>query len=66
VVDVTSQTQLTVNKMLEHPDHNHLRLFNLQFDGVTVRANVNGGSTGPQIVPPEATGSVKRVAQARR
>jgi hypothetical protein len=52
VIDVTSQTQLTVNKMLEHPDHNHLRLFDLQIDGVTVRANVNSGSTGPQIVSP--------------
>jgi hypothetical protein len=52
VVDVTSQTQITVNKMLEHPDHNHLRLFDLQIDGVTVRANVNSGSTGPQIVSP--------------
>jgi hypothetical protein len=52
VVDVTNQTQLTVFKMLEHPDHNHLRLFNLQIDGVIVRANVNSGSTGPQIVSP--------------
>jgi alpha-tubulin suppressor-like RCC1 family protein len=45
-------TQLTVFKILQHPDHNHLRLFNLQIDGVTVRANVNGGSTGPQVVSP--------------
>jgi hypothetical protein len=52
VIDVTSKTQLTVFKMLEHPDHNHLRLFNLQIDGVTVRANVNSGSTGPQLVTP--------------
>jgi hypothetical protein len=43
---------LTVEKILVHPDHNHLRLFNLQIDGVTVRANVNAGSTGPQIVNP--------------
>lgn len=35
-----------------HPDHNHLRLFNLQIDGVTVRANVNAGSTSPQLVDP--------------
>jgi hypothetical protein len=52
VIDVTSKTQLTVFKMLEHPDQNHLRLFNLQIDGVTVRANVNSGSTGPQLVSP--------------
>jgi hypothetical protein len=52
VIDVTSQTQLTVIKMLEHPDQNYLRLFNLQIDGVTVRANVNSGSTGPQLVTP--------------
>jgi hypothetical protein len=43
---------LTVEKMLVHPDHNRLRLFNLQIDGVTVRANVNAGSTGPQVVTP--------------
>jgi Regulator of chromosome condensation (RCC1) repeat len=50
----TSPTRLTVNKILVHPDENRLRLFNLQIDGVTVKANVNGGSTGPQIV---ATGN---------
>ncbi len=43
-------SHLTVNKILVHPDHNRLRLFNLQIDGVTVRANVNAGSTGPQLV----------------
>jgi hypothetical protein len=47
-----SLTTLAVNKILVHPDHNHLRLFNLQIDGTTVRANVNAGSTGPQIVRP--------------
>ncbi len=46
------QTHLTVRKILMHPDHNHLRLFNLQIDGVTVRANVNAGSTSPQLVDP--------------
>jgi hypothetical protein len=35
-----------VNKILKHPDHNHLRLFNLQIDGVTVRENINAGSSG--------------------
>jgi hypothetical protein len=45
-------TQLTVRKILVHPDHNQLRLFNLRIDGSTVKANVNGGSTGPQIVAP--------------
>jgi hypothetical protein len=52
--DVCTQAcgYLTVFKILEHPDANHLRLFNLQIDGVTVRANVNGGSTGPQVVSP--------------
>jgi hypothetical protein len=44
---VALPTELTVRKILVHPDHNHLRLFNLQVDGITVRANVNGGSTGP-------------------
>ena len=44
--------QLTVFKILKHPDANHLRLFNLQIDGVTVRANVNSGSTGPQTMSP--------------
>jgi hypothetical protein len=43
---------LTVRKILVHPDHNHLRLFNLQIDGVTVRANVNSGSSGPHPVTP--------------
>jgi probable HAF family extracellular repeat protein len=43
-------TQLTVNKILKHPDHNHLRLFNLKIDGVTVKANINSGSSGPQTV----------------
>jgi subtilisin family serine protease len=51
-VDCGRNSFLTVNKILVHPDHNHLRLFNLQIDGVTVRANVNGGSTGPQLVNP--------------
>jgi hypothetical protein len=41
---------LTVNMFLEHPDRDFLRLFNLQIDGTTVRANLNGGSTGPQQV----------------
>jgi hypothetical protein len=45
-------TVLTLNKILVHPDTRHLRLFNLQIDGVTVRANANGGSTGPQSVTP--------------
>jgi len=49
---VAVPTQLTVNKILVHPDHNHLRLFNLKIDGVTVRANVNAGSSGPQTVTP--------------
>jgi probable HAF family extracellular repeat protein len=43
-------TQLTVNKILKHPDHNHLRLFNLQIDGVTVKEKINSGSSGPQTV----------------
>jgi hypothetical protein len=49
---VAVPTQLAVNKILVHPDHNHLRLFNLKIDGVTVRANVNAGSSGPQTVSP--------------
>ena len=46
----SAPSHLTVDKILVHPDHNQLRLFNLQIDGVTVRANVNAGSTGPQRV----------------
>jgi len=42
--------ELTVNKVLVHPWTQSMRLFNLQIDGITVRANVNGGSSGPQIV----------------
>ncbi|TPV99310.1 MAG: hypothetical protein USCAAHI_01249 [Beijerinckiaceae bacterium] len=45
-------TQLTVNKILVHPDHHHLRLFNLQVDGVTVRVNINSGSSGPLTMSP--------------
>jgi hypothetical protein len=41
-----------VNKILVHPNHNRLRLFNLRIDGVTVAANVNGGGTGPRLVSP--------------
>jgi hypothetical protein len=41
-----------VNKVLVHPDHNHLRLFNLRIDGVTVAANINSGPTGPHFVSP--------------
>ena len=44
--------RLTVNKVLVHPWTQSIRLFNLQIDGTTVRANVNSGSTGPQIVSP--------------
>ena len=51
-VAIDVSPQLTVFKVLEHPDHNHLRLFNLQIDGVTVRANVNAGSSGPKNVSP--------------
>jgi hypothetical protein len=45
-------TLLTIRKILVHPDHNRLRLFNLKIDGATVVANINGGSTGPQRVSP--------------
>jgi hypothetical protein len=48
----TSGALLTVNAILVHPDPHYLHLFNLQIDGFTVRANANGGSTGPQIVAP--------------
>ena len=49
-LSVASQVpQLTVNKILKHPDHNQLRLFNLKIDGVTV-ASVNAGSSGPRTV----------------
>jgi Transposase/Regulator of chromosome condensation (RCC1) repeat len=48
----TSGALLTVNKILVHPDQNHLRLFDLRVDGVTVRANINAGSTGPLTVSP--------------
>jgi hypothetical protein len=51
-VGVRPEAHLTVRKILRHPDCHQLRLFNLQIDGVTVRANVNGGSTGPQSVSP--------------
>jgi hypothetical protein len=44
--------QLTAFKILKHPDANRLHLFNLQIDGVTVRANVNSGSTGPETMSP--------------
>ena len=43
----TLQT-LTVRMTIVHPDSQHLRLFNLQIDGVTVVPNSNGGSTGPR------------------
>ena len=45
-------SHLTVVKFLVHPDHNHLRLFNLMIDGVVVRADVNSGSTEPQLLSP--------------
>lgn len=56
---VSSPPVLTVNMSLVHPDHNHLRLFNLLIDGVVVRANINGGGTGPQEVSP----GIHRVSQ---
>jgi alpha-tubulin suppressor-like RCC1 family protein len=49
---LTPPAQLTVVKILEHPDQHHLRLFNLRIDGVTVVTNLNGGSTGPRVVGP--------------
>jgi Regulator of chromosome condensation (RCC1) repeat len=49
---VPSPPELTVFKILEHPDPNHLRLFNLKIDGVVVGTNVNSGSTTPQPVSP--------------
>jgi alpha-tubulin suppressor-like RCC1 family protein len=39
---------LNVRNILVHPDTHHRRLFNLRIDGVVVRANDNGGSTGFQ------------------
>jgi hypothetical protein len=45
-VQIAQPPQLTVNKVLVHPNPSRLRLFNLRIDGVTVRANVNGGGTG--------------------
>jgi hypothetical protein len=45
-------TQLVLRKILVHPDIHHLRLFNLQIDGVTVRSNINSGSTGILTVAP--------------
>jgi hypothetical protein len=48
----TPLTQLTVRKILVHPDHNHLRLFNLMIDGVVVGANINSGISGPHRVNP--------------
>jgi alpha-tubulin suppressor-like RCC1 family protein len=49
---VAPLTQLTVLKILEHPDVHHLRLFNLLIDGSVVATNLNSGSTGPQTVTP--------------
>jgi len=45
-------TQLVLTKILVHPDTHHLRLFNLQIDGVTVRSNINSGSSGILNVTP--------------
>lgn len=45
-----SSQLLTINMTIVHPDSQHLRLFNLQIDGVTVVANSNGGSTGRREV----------------
>jgi hypothetical protein len=45
-------TQLTVQKIVVHPDRNRLCLFNLRIDGVTVAANINAGTTGPHLVSP--------------
>jgi hypothetical protein len=45
---------LNVRNILVHPDIHHKRLFNLRIDGVVVRANDNGGSTGFQ---PESPGN---------
>ena len=49
---VAPLTQLTVLKILEHPDVHHLRLFNILIDGSVVATNMNSGSTGPQTVTP--------------
>jgi alpha-tubulin suppressor-like RCC1 family protein len=48
----TPLTLLTVHKYLVHPDPNHRRLFNIRIDGVVVKSNVSGGSTGPIRVDP--------------
>jgi hypothetical protein len=47
-----SPTQLVVTNILVHPHMHHLRLFNLQIDGVPVRSNINAGSTGILTVAP--------------
>jgi alpha-tubulin suppressor-like RCC1 family protein len=46
------RTYLNVRNILVHPDTHHKRLFNLLIDGIVVRANDNGGSTGPQLATP--------------
>ena len=43
---------MVLTKILVHPDTHHLRLFNLQIDGVTVQSNINAGSTGILTVTP--------------
>jgi hypothetical protein len=56
--------QLTVLKILRHPDENHHRLFNLQIDGVTVKSNVNSGGTDPQHVSPESGFAAKAASSS--
>ena len=47
-----TQPQLTVKLIIQHPDHNHLRLLNVKVDGVTVLADSNGGTTGRRPINP--------------
>jgi alpha-tubulin suppressor-like RCC1 family protein len=44
-------TLLTVRKILEHPDPNHFRRFNIMIDGVMVAADINAGDTTQRVSP---------------
>jgi alpha-tubulin suppressor-like RCC1 family protein len=48
----TLLTELTLDKILEHPNVNRFLLFALKIDGAVVGLPVNAGRTGPQVVSP--------------
>jgi Regulator of chromosome condensation (RCC1) repeat len=51
LAEVPPATLLTIRKILEHPDQNQFRRFNIMLDGVVVAEHINAGDTVQRVSP---------------